>query len=167
MSRLSMIAVTLAGLCAAAPAGAAPFRETVGGWTVFLQGRWCNALNRDPQEFSVAPYNALVFARVSGGDRVEPRLYAWPGAFDPDMPVALSFSLPNVDLPITLTAMTTEDYIVDPDTPLSPEDLGRIGAAGLVTVQVTGAARPVKPLAFRTEGLALVLDSLARCAGAT
>lgn len=154
----------LAGLCAAAPALAAPFLEQVGRWTVFSLGRSCMAINRDVEEFNFAPYNALSFVQAAGTDAVKPRLYAWPGAFVPESALRLGFGLPGVNLPVSLTAKATSDFTVEADGPLPADKLEPIAKAGMLTVQVTGAAAPVKPLAFRTEDLAKAFEALGRCA---
>jgi len=167
MSWTSTIVLMLAALCAAAPAGAAPFMEKVGVWTIFSTGRFCTALNRDMEEFNFAPYNALSFVQAVGTPDVAPRLYAWPGAFDHGASVRLAFALPGVNLPISLPARTSDDFTVNADETLSPERLGLIAKAGLVTVQVTGGARLVKPLAFQTADLAPALEALGRCAKAS
>lgn len=139
---------------------AAPFQETVGAWSVYSLGRRCTMLNRDLEVFNIAPYNALGFTRFVGTQDTIPQLYVWPGAFAHDKAVTVSFT-PPTGKPVFMKARTIDSFAVDAADPLSPADLERLAAPGLLIARVSDVKQN---LAFRTDGLKDALESLARCA---
>lgn len=161
--RLTQLSILLATLATISPAAAQDFPSTFfvkdSGWTIMSGTRGCDAYNRDPVEFNVAPYNALWLTRYQGQDpHTVLRVFYWPGAFENDKPVTISLD-PFGGVSIELEAMTTDEFIVDSSYPLTPENFRALDTAGTVLVRVDG--QPT--LSFRTRGILDASQYLERC----
>ncbi|MBX3578496.1 MAG: hypothetical protein KF723_14925 [Rhizobiaceae bacterium] len=161
--RIAQISLLLVTVAAGSPAGAQDMPSTFfvrdGGWTIMSGSRGCNAVNRDPVEFNVAPYNALWLTRYQGQDpHTVVRIFYWPGAFEDDKPVTIRLDVFGGKT-IELEAMTTGSSIVDSSYPLTPENFEALDKAGTAYVRINGQP----DLAFRTRGILDASQYLERC----
>lgn len=83
------------GLLSLAPlpvaAQPASYYVELGSWHVMSGLQNCQAFNRDPAEYNVAPYNALNLRQAAGAKGAALYLSFWPGAFSPAQEVSLTF----------------------------------------------------------------------------
>jgi hypothetical protein len=127
-------------------------------WTVYNTSTVCRAVNRPPQDFNYAPFNALQIA-VRADDRIAVEVFFWPGAVDPavDNALALGFG-GGAPLILPATAAMGDFMLVSED---SPELWGRLQRAKTLSARVK--ADPNIALAFSLDQIDWVLTSLQMC----
>lgn len=138
------------------------FVET-GGWVVMNGTTNCQAFNRKPIEFNVAPYNALNLRWDAGAREGTLYLMYWPGAFAPNQQVTVTFDYFGRGDNDTMPGIVEGDFIVKLDGKFDGKALQAMERDELVTVSVDGMAAK---LAFETSALADVGYHLESCAAA-
>lgn len=135
------------------------FQVQHGHWTVASLGSSCTALNRPPEEFNYAPYNALWIKQRAGGDPII-AVHAWPGLFRQGEERKLTLSVQDA-LPVQLGGSTIDTYAVEARVPI-PADLYRAIRDGrFMEVSIEGVS---SKLAFDIRLLDTVLSTLQSCA---
>jgi len=142
------------------PAGAQPgsYHAERGHWTVFSTSSACRALNRPPEDFNYAPFNALQIVTRPGG-RIALEVFFWPGAVDPAADNALALGLGG-SVPLILPATPTMgDFMLASGD--APELRARLGKAKTLTARVRGGADFA--LSFSLDQIGWVLTALQSC----
>lgn len=140
-------------------AGADTYYAERGHWTVYNGPTACRALNRPPEDFNAAPFNALQIV-VRSGSRIGVEVFFWPGALDPAAAHELALGFGG-GTPLVIAANAAMgDYMLASDH--SPELWGRLQKAKAVTARVKGD--PNLELSFSLDQIGWVLDALTACA---
>jgi hypothetical protein len=128
-----------------------------GHWTVLPSVTACAALNRPPEEFNVAPFNALSIRQRRGAQPVL-QVFVWPNVFKPGQAVTITMSIDStrIDLP----AEAGDSYFAEAKGPLPADLLALLRGARVAEVKVTGVPQP---LLFDISQLEAVLASLDAC----
>lgn len=153
VSRLLALGVLIAS---GASAPAASF-ATHGHWTVLPWPAACAALNRPPEEFNVAPFNALSIRQRRGAQPVL-QVFAWPKVFEAGADVTIRITIDHTR--IELPAKAADTYWAESKGPLPAELLALLRGARIAEIKLTGVS---DLLAFDISQLEAVLASLDAC----
>ena len=128
-----------------------------GHWTVLPYPTACAALNRPPEEFNVAPFNALSIRQRRGAHPVL-QVWAWPNVFKPGQVVTITMSINGTRIALPAEAM--DSYFAEAKGPLPTELLALLRGARVAEVELTGVSQL---LLFDISQLDTVLASLDAC----
>lgn len=147
-----------------AAAQAVTYRVEIDNWTVFTSGATgCQAFNRDPTEFNVAPYSALNLRQDAGSSEASLYLMFWPGAFVPEQSASLTFDYFGGAASEVMDGKVEQDFIVRLDRTFDSKALQALADQRLVTI--TSDDGPA-PIAFKTDALTEVAYHLESCVAA-
>jgi len=129
-----------------------------GHWTVMNYPAACRAVNRPPEDFNQAPFNALQIT-VRPGNRISVEVFFWPGAVDPDADNALALVFGG-GAPLILPATAAMgDYMLASSD--SPELWGQLQKAKRLAAKVKD--NPRIALSFSLDQIGWVLTALQTC----
>ena len=153
--------VFLAGLLAPNIAQAQDVVVTqVGTWTILRSETRCGAINRNPNEFNLSPYNGLIFRQDAGVKGVSLAVHFWPGAFSGPGDLTLILAARHQD-PFSVPAAMSMSYSAETTGPLTSDQLDTVAKADWLTASVTAADVRVT---FKVRDIEAVLAALAECA---
>ena len=145
-------------IASAASALAAPFMTQHGHWTVMAGGPTaCMALNRPPEEFNVAPFNALSIRQRRGAQPVL-QVFTWPNVFKPSQSVTITMTVDGTRT--ELPAQTADSYIAETNSALPAELIALLRGARNAQIEITGLPHV---LLFDISDVERVLGSLEAC----
>jgi hypothetical protein len=132
-----------------------------GVWSIFRSAARCNAINRDLEEFSSSPYNALVLTQEFGDDGASVMAYFWPKAFEDKEEVVLHLRI--ADQRISVPAKAYDTNVLRTVEPLTPEQLNLLAKTRLMGATVDGL---LAEITFKMEDFGAVVTALSDCAKA-
>lgn len=145
-------------IASAASALAAPFMTQHGHWTVMAGGPTaCMAVNRPPEEFNVAPFNALSLRQRRGAQPVL-QVFTWPDMFKPGQTVTITFTINGTRT--EAPAQTADSYIAETKGALPAELIAMLRGARSAQIEITGFPHM---LLFDVSDAEAVLASLEAC----
>ena len=157
-------ALLVLGLAAQPTMAEGYFQVDMGAWHIFGAGTKCTALNRQPLEFNMAPFNALQI-RLDDKRQYELRVYFWPDAVPQGASRIALTAAPNDTILLKAELVVKETGMVSVSEPL-PQDFVRSLERDerLTSLQAEVPDSKAKT-AFDISALPQVLTHLQTCAG--